>query len=189
MSNNNQKDLILTLQYSDKNISIEPYESSEFQDYQENANSVCWNCCHDFDNLPIFIPNKYVNNIFYVSGCFCSFECCKRYIVENYNSTEMWEKMSLLHLFKTISTSDSQIILAPNKKSLKMFGGKYTIEEYRKNNVENHDIILPPIVPITDFEYTFESITKNIKNTNNFRLSRKKPVKNTNNIYDTMNLK
>lgn len=183
--------LILNLKLKENtNFNIVPFDGEITSEFNVNSYSVCWNCCHEFENVPIYLPHKFKDGIFYVSGHFCSYECCKRYIVDNTTSYELWNKISLLHQIKLTSLDDdSDIKIAPNKLCLQMFGGSYTIEEYRKNNIDNHDIIVPPIVPISDFEYTFESLNKKSHNSDNtFRLSRKKPIKKNNNIYDTMNL-
>ena len=44
-----------------------------------NNNYLCWWCCHEFSNLPVYLPHKYCDGFFYVSGNFCSFNCCLSY--------------------------------------------------------------------------------------------------------------
>ena len=48
------------------------------------------------------MPLKYSDGIFYIYGNFCSYECCGRYILDNYNDKNMWDIYSLLNLYYNI---------------------------------------------------------------------------------------
>ena len=41
----------------------------------KKTNICCWWCTCQFDCLPTFLPEKFSDSKFYVSGCFCSFNC------------------------------------------------------------------------------------------------------------------
>jgi len=157
-------------------------------------NLCCWNCCHNIENLTVTIPHKYIKKIFYINGSFCSYECACRYIYDNYNGAEMWDKISLLNFYYNISSNNigKRIIPAPDKLMLKKFGGKLDIDDYRNTSVLNQkliDIYLPPIIPISHDEFCYEGKLRNNEMNGELRLYRKKPLNNKNNIYDTMNLK
>lgn len=154
----------------------------------------CWNCSYSIDNHIVTIPHKYIKQIFYINGSFCSYECAARYIYDNYNGSEMWDKIALLSYYFNLSTNNvgKRITPAPNKLMLKKFGGNLDIQEYRKLSMtkQKHiDIYLPPIIPISHDEYCYEGKLKNNELNGELRLYRKKPLNNKNNIYDTMNLK
>lgn len=81
--------------------------------------------------------NVFTGNDYYESeGIFCSFNCCKSYILDNkaYNQT-----LSLSFLNDIWQSNNSEELLpAPHWQTLKIYGGKYSTEEFRKllNSVE-----------------------------------------------------
>ena len=101
----------------------------------------------------------------------------------------MWTNVSLLHIYYRINTGDTnKIKIPPNKKSLKIFGGDLTYEEYHKLSSISVDTFTPPILPINNMEYSHENKKNNKKKNAEYRLYRKTPIKNKNNIYNTMQL-
>jgi hypothetical protein len=111
----------------------------------------CWHCCHKFTTMPCGIPLYYEDNIFYVKGIFCSFNCVLR---NNYNSKEneniIQERESLLYLmYKKINNIKEEVYIpyAPEKEVLKIFGGLLEIEEFRKNT-KTYEMVYPPILSI-----------------------------------------
>ena len=132
----------------------------------------CWWCTCQFDNLPTYLPEKYSDSNFYVSGCFCSFNCVGAYNL-SLNDDKVWNRYSLLKLMyyminknKIISISDIEINIAGPKELLKKYGGPMTIDEYRKNSKilgrEYHKLI-PPFIPVNS---GFEEITNSKINAN-----------------------
>tara|TARA_Y100000389_G_scaffold114069_1_gene111221 strand:- start:621 stop:1310 length:690 start_codon:yes stop_codon:yes gene_type:complete len=157
------------------------------KDYVES--DICWNCCHSITKYVVHIPFKYVNNIFYIHGSFCSYECGGKYILDNYHDKYLWDIYSLLNLYYNISngTIGEYVIPAPSRLLLKMFGGDMEIIDYRANfKKKMYSIYLPPILPIKHKMY-LKDVTK-VENKHNYKLYRKKPINNDNNIYNTMNL-
>ena len=111
----------------------------------------CLNCVHKFNNIPCGIPIKYLNNKFYLKGCFCSFNCAAKYIFDK-NEYNKWEHYSLLNLlYNKIYNKNEYIPLAPDREILKIFGGTLEIDEYRKlfNNLNtDYKINLPPLIAV-----------------------------------------
>jgi hypothetical protein len=156
----------------------------------------CWWCTYQFDCLPTYLPEKYCDNKFYVSGCYCSFNCAGAYNL-NLNDNKIWERYSLLKQLyyminkdKIITITDIEINIAGPKELLEKFGGPMTIIDYRKNakilGREYHKLI-PPFLPITiGFEETTNSKTcKSIginsiinSKTDNILIKRNKPLSN-----------
>ena len=174
--------------------SLEGMDSLEGLDEQPSQGNCCWNCCHEYTNMTISIPHKYIKEIFYINGNFCSYECAARYIFDTYNGTEMWNKYSLLNFYYNTSLCKRGLRVkpAPSKLLLHKYGGKLSINEYRKlltTNNQYFNVYLPPIIPISHDEYCYEGKIKNNDMNGELRLYRKKPMSNKNNIYDTMNLK
>lgn len=137
----------------------------------------CWWCTCEFSNLPTYLPEKYSENNFYVSGCFCSFNCAGAYNL-SLGDNQIWNRYSLLKLMyylinknKINSIGDVDINIAGPKELLKKYGGPMTIEEYRKNSKilgrEYHKLI-PPFIPVNT---GFEEITNPKLNSNTNNLS------------------
>lgn len=140
------------------------------------TNICCWWCTHQFENLPTYLPEKYSDGKFHVSGCFCSFNCAGAYNLA-LNDNKIWERYSLLKLMyyminkdNITSINDIDINIAGPKELLEKYGGPMKIEEYRKNSKilgrEYHKLI-PPFLPIN---FGFEEIT-NSKTNKNINLS------------------
>lgn len=121
-------------------------------DWNLNMNKTCHWCCHSFNNNPFGIPIKYKHEKFYVYGCFCSLECASAYnFSEERNIQDIWECYNLINLFSQKINYKNIVKLAPDRLSLKMFGGKMTIDEFRdftgSNKITN--ILEYPMIPIS----------------------------------------
>jgi hypothetical protein len=133
-------------------IHIENYYVENL-DSDKTCNICCWWCCNNFDSLPIGLPFKFYNNIFYVYGFFCSFNCCLAY---NYslNDYNIWERTTLLYNYKNkiIPIKDNKIIkAAPPKEILQQFGGLIKITEFRNNTIilkKNYRLNIPVTISI-----------------------------------------
>lgn len=124
----------------------------------KKTNICCWWCTHQFETLPTYLPEKYSKDKFYVTGCFCSFNCAGAYNL-NLNDNKVWERYSLLKQLyylinrdKINSIVDIEINISGPKELLEKYGGTMKIEDYRKNSKilgrEYHKLI-PPFVPLT----------------------------------------
>lgn len=175
LNNNEKEDITNILPYSDDEILKKINNESEHK-----CSKVCWNCCHDFNDLIIGIPLKYINNVFYIYGYFCSLECGSRFALDNLKEHDFHEILSYINLFnKKVNNSEEKITIPPDKLVLEYFGGNKTIEEYRNNNKVNvYDIIMPPILPINHEIKSYETNNVNINKKSNLKLYRKNPLKN-----------
>ena len=119
-----------------------------------NTSVACYWCCHTFKNQPVGIPIKYnsIKDEFELFGCFCSIECASAYNFKtNQNIDDIWEKNALLNLLNKKINKESTIIKpAPDRLTLKMFGGHFTIEEFRKYTSGNKlvNVSFPPMVSV-----------------------------------------
>ena len=160
------------------------------EEYDKNE-LICWNCCYGFSKQKIkYLPIKYDKGVFHTFGSFCSYECGGRYLFDNYNSSELWDKMSLLNIYYNITMgTQRKLNIAPPNLLLKRFGGKLTIEEYREeSSYQNYNIKIPPIIPIHHTYHKHDAKIKNNDNIKDYSLYRKTPLKNKNNIFKTMNI-
>jgi hypothetical protein len=159
--------------------------------WMTNTDTYCWWCCHNFDNIPIGLPEKYTNDTFHLYGCFCSFSCAQSYNL-NTNDNKIWERYSLLNFLKKkiCDLNDIQyknydyISSAPPRQSLNIFGGPMTIDDFRNSLytlTKNYNYILPPMIPLIGIlEIIPQELTPTnvkIKNiNNNLKLKRSKPL-------------
>ncbi len=135
-----------------KNILVEFINANMYQEWPEQTNIHCWWCCHQFDGPPCTLPEYIRRDKFYVSGCFCSFNCAASYNF-NKNDNGVWERYTLLNLMykKLYNTNFVKIEMAPPREVLKMFGGYMDIEEFRNFCIKQDrkfQVIKPPFISI-----------------------------------------
>lgn len=119
----------------------------------------CWWCCHPFNTMPIPFPVKISKNydtgeqMFYVKGCFCSFNCAKSWGCY----TGDGRHFLLFSLFNKMNTSGGyhKIKRAPNRYLLDIFGGPLSIEEFRSNFDDSVKYELLPI-PVISIKQSLE---------------------------------
>ena len=162
-------------------------DSTKKQIIIEKTEIACWWCTYNFDSVPCFIPEKYIDEKYHVFGCFCSYNCALSYNL-NMNDYNVGNRHSLLkRLHNTIYNSNEDIPLAPPKEVFEKFGGTLTYPEYRKNcqtNLKEYRFIMPPLISIIP---SVEESTKNNMNINtqfsnlnqNLVLKRSKPIPTT----------
>lgn len=175
-----------------KNIMFEFIDGNNRKEWPQSTNIYCMWCCHPFDTIPCALPIKYINDVFYLKGCFCSFNCAAAYNFDKKNEN-IWERYSLLNLLykKIYNTSFIKIKLAPPRETLKIFGGFLTINEFRNNFLMNkkYSIIMPPFISIIPkieeniYEYTnkhpsYIPVDENVINTAAIKIKRSKPITN-----------
>lgn len=146
---------------------------------QKNTEISCWWCTYSFSTTPIFIPEKNINDTYYVFGCFCSCNCAISYNL-SMNDYKLWERHSLMIKLYTILLHKSILgKAAPPKELLKKYGGQLTIEEFR-NNFDDA-LIDYTLYPITLIEYAvkineYHKINYSQEQTQ-YKLRRTKPLK------------
>ena len=161
--------------------SLEKYELKE-----EHKNIHCWNCCFKLDKFYKSIPIKYTRGTFYIYGHFCDLSCSLRYLLDNFNGRELWEKYELFNFYcLKLYGKDLNINPAPNRLSLQTFGGNLTVEEYKKNNISYNEINIPPIIPVNNPNLNYENTKVNEKK-GELKLYRKKKDKDKDGILDNM---
>lgn len=172
--------------------------------WPQKTNIDCLWCCHSFTNKPVGIPIKKENDKYFMFGCFCNSHCAAAYNFDSkYSSNEIWERYSMLNMI--YGSMNEPIKIAPPRLSLKKFGGKFSIEEFRescKDKYNDYELIMPPLRSIIP---TLEEVTMDVnENYDNYndnkellqqksqqlRLQRSKPLPNFQNTLETcMNLR
>lgn len=138
-------------------------------DWLYQTDVCCWWCCHKFDTVPLGLPVHYSESDkkFRVKGVFCSFSCLMAY--KNDNPTKYTNDYLIKLLYKKITGElklSSNIIMAPPRASLQMFGGKLTIEEFRNMSNENKILKMVEYPMFVSRDYIEEIDIKNVKNAN-----------------------
>ena len=153
----------------------------------------CWWCCHPFETESLQLPYSYDDRRkrFTTLGNFCSWSCMKSYALDKYGVNKgsiICGNITLMR--KRLSGKLESIKRAPNRFSLKVFGGNMTIEEFRENAVI--DAIMPNKVitePMKNNTVPFISNAKKmneIKNTNDgLVLKRSKPLQRNQNSLES----
>tara|TARA_A100001015_G_C14975879_1_gene707229 strand:- start:128 stop:1276 length:1149 start_codon:yes stop_codon:yes gene_type:complete len=186
-------------------VKFDYIDESKCKKWKESTNIHCWWCCHSFDTPPVSIPEKIFDKTYHVFGCFCSFNCAYSYNI-NINDYKIWERLSMLKsLYNKMYKDDKDILPAPPRKALSMFGGHLSIDEFRNNNIFHKNeylYLIPPMVSIIPM-IEENNIDSDIKGQNKFvpinsmknlrlaeKLKRNKPVNNTKySLVKTMGLK
>lgn len=119
--------------------------------WPKRTSACCWNCCHPFETTPVCIPKKYddATNLYHVYGIFCSWNCAKAHLEAEYNSIASEQFMWMCIMAKDVFNCNihSDLISAPSRLCLTMFGGNMTIEEYRsKSKTTVCEILEPPMI-------------------------------------------
>lgn len=97
----------------------------------------CFNCHHTFDNPPFFLPFDYLSSLdrYKLFGNFCSPNCVKSYAL---NNKTFENKIYLIgQYYRKLFGPNFRISPAPSILNLKEYGGKITIEEFRKSFYKN----------------------------------------------------
>ena len=150
-------------------------EDDNLQKTNEEESQMCWWCRHSM-KTKYQLPLRYVEEHYECVGQFCSIECTSAYCIESgVKYGDMWEQLEFIHGMYDVKT---RIYPAPHWEQLSIFGGKMSIEEFRKKRM---DVTLqhPPMVslklymddmPITSKlsklnSLNIESATTNLKQT------------------------
>lgn len=131
----------------------------------------CWWCTCDFSTKPLALPidYNYKTNVFSTVGTFCSWNCMKAYNYNKNDCKKFVRSSFILMLQKSIEDNISTFDIAPPKQCLKKFGGKMTIDEFRKNSSTIYQEIPNNIIHTSlniEKQVNFKWIDKNEANMN-----------------------
>ena len=123
----------------------------------EKTDIACWWCTYNFDTSPLFLPDHYKNNIYYVFGNFCGFSCILAYNENLDDYRKSVRSVLIKQLYREIFQNDIMLIKPSGPRELlKKFGGPLDISQYIDPNnicIKTFKMSIPPMVPlISDFE-------------------------------------
>jgi hypothetical protein len=120
----------------------------------ECSKYACWWCTYNFDTYPLFLPEKFQNNKYYVFGNFCSFACIFAYN-DNLDDYRRNIRNALIKkLYTDIFHTDCNIKPAGPREVLEKFGGPLTIDKYRDSKIlctKTIKINIPPMIPLLSY--------------------------------------
>lgn len=102
-------------------------------DFASKCDVACWHCCHRFDGLPFALPKHFdaVKEEYVVTGFFCSLGCVKAFALD----TASHDSSQLIMLIEQMASEcygTYNVLPSPPRLALQMFGGPYSIEQFRK---------------------------------------------------------
>jgi hypothetical protein len=102
--------------------------------WPQKTDKLCAHCSHNFDWVPLCIPEKYDLNLamYYVHSIICSVPCGVAYI-KSKKHYDQWTRMALFRkmLQEVFHMRNVKLIEAPPKDFLAAFGGHQSIQEFR----------------------------------------------------------
>lgn len=138
----------------------------------------CWWCVHQFDTVPIGYPIAYrpSSKKYLVRGVFCGFSCALSYISGVPAQNKSLPLLKNMY-FAVTGEHPKTLVGAPDKHTLKIFGGELSIEEFRSANRigKMYQMVEYPFLFTKDF--VREHTVSEFKADNDKSL--KKPKKNT----------
>lgn len=162
----------------------------------KKTNCKCWWDAHNFTSLPCFLPELYHNNTYHVTGCFCSFNCALAYNLYFVKDSKIHQRKALIYklyreLYRLNSDEIIEIKEAPPKEILEDFGGKMSIDIFRRSFATiNKEYIryIPPIKPITLTIEERNIDTNDDGDDKKYVLKRSKPLAKKRSVISSMKL-
>jgi hypothetical protein len=133
----------------------------------DKTDIACHWCSYNFDTMPCFIPDRQINDKYFVFGCFCSYSCAMKYN-SNMGDYRVATRLSLIKkLCDTIFGNLNNLIEAPEKEILEKFGGYMPIKDFRSSALlctKNFKMKIPPLVALVSVvEETYKEPSMNLK--------------------------
>ena len=141
-------------------------EKNKNNEWPMNTSIACYWCCHQFNTPPFGLPIEFdvISKKFRVFGCFCSLECAAAHnFKSNSSQDETWERYNLINLLSRKIGHKNIVKPAPDRMSLKMFGGFMDIAHFR-SYCETQKIININFPPMT-------SITQQVEEVNEYEMN------------------
>jgi hypothetical protein len=159
-----------------------------------SSSVACFWCCHPFSWTPSMIPVSYdaYENVHTCEGHYCSPECAlaSLYADPALSDTARWARHALLaDLYRSLYTT-RELVPAPSRTVLRLFGGPLDIEQFREYVSASEDIVtvqMPPLrlhLPTMNVQGPIRDVKKFValsqetvdKAKGEIRLKRSKPV-------------
>jgi hypothetical protein len=118
----------------------------------EKTDIACWWCTHNFDSAPVFLPDHYKNNTYFVFGNFCGFSCMLAYNENLDDYRKSVRTVLIKQMYRDVFQNENMIVKSAGPRELlKKFGGPLDISQYRDPNnicIKTFKMTLPPMIPL-----------------------------------------
>jgi len=118
----------------------------------EKTDVACWWCTYNFDTAPVFLPDHYKNNTYFVFGNFCGFSCMLAYNENLDDYRKSVRSVLIKQMYKDVFQNENMLIKpAGPRELLRKFGGPLDISQYRDPNnicIKTFKMTLPPMIPL-----------------------------------------
>lgn len=156
--------------------------------------TACFWCCHSFPWKPTVLPISYdaYENMYTCEGHFCSPECAlaSLYAEPNLSDVARWTRHALLADMYRVLYKKRDLIPAPPRATLRLFGGPLGIDQFREHTSFHEEMVsvqLPPLrlhLPSMNVQGPVRDVKKFValsqetvdKASKELRLKRSKPV-------------
>lgn len=156
----------------------------------------CFWCCHPFPWKACVIPVSYdaYENMYTCEGHFCSPECALAYAYSDPSLSDIarWGRHALLADLYRVMYTKRDLVPAPPRSTLRMFGGPLDIEQFREYTATAEEMVavhMPPLrlhLPSMNVQGPVRDVKKFValsqetveKAKGEMRLKRSKPVHN-----------
>lgn len=100
--------------------------------WRESTTIACWHCCHRFEGPPVPVARSYdaKEQKFVVFGNFCTLSCAKAWMVDS-PSFDSAQRINIFAKMARDVYGEVEVLRAPPRVSLDLFGGPYSIDEFR----------------------------------------------------------
>lgn len=166
--------------YKGKILLVEYKNSSEIREIPKTVTSACFWCCHTFTWQPVILPYRDMGEYLQVCGNYCSPQCACAYLFSQKQDSHLrWEQLSLLH--RLYGEFYGQIIPAPSRTVLQLFGGPMSIDEFRNvifKTKQRIDVHMPPMISLLEtmdtkpIDFYDTTLTKTVMETVHERLAK-----------------
>jgi hypothetical protein len=169
-----------------------------------SSGTCCFWCSHSFSWSSFVIPTHYdfYNDFYTAEGHFCSPECALSYIYAEpkLTNSQKWHRHCLLRSLYSKLYTTRDLMSAPDRRTLRMFGGNLDIKQFRDyvwNGTKPLQLELPPIrlyMPSVNTQTANRDIKSYVtlstetvdKASQQLRLKRSKPVHSNSKTFDTI---
>lgn len=172
------------------NINLALYDTKKKINVKQVNNIKCWWDCNYFTGIPCFLPELYHNGIYYVIGCFCSFNCALAYNLFYLKDSKIYIRISLIYkiyreIYKIPPNEEIKIKEALPRELLEDFGGSMTLITFRElsKNIDKEYVKFYP--PIKSINLVIEERTLDTNNNtsdSDLVIKRPKPIVKKNKI-------
>lgn len=123
----------------------------------------CWHCAHGFEGPPCAVPagHDVRSGVFSVYGCFCSWGCVKRWMLDRPDH-EVAMRFVLLQQLAFRMGHRGEIIPNPPTTTLRDFGGPLTVEEFRATGARGPvEVVEVPFISFPQVMSSDQSVVQN----------------------------